>query len=191
MVFDYKNNLKEALENGIVVKENDAYKIRMTSKNNVVEKSIFRNFPSIRFQEKSIVADCIFEDCGEIYLYEAAVKDCTFHRIDTVFFTESLVANCHFADMACDSGEMLLAIEQTILSGCSFDGVELTNGSYLCDGTNDCKIKNCEFTNISTDRKDRQIINCEETEGVIFKQKVAYSIVDEDTCVGLDDVTLI
>ncbi len=186
MLFDWKNNKQDALENGIYEKK--IYKstdIIMKSTNKVVAHHMFRNFKKLKLEEGTLVEDCVFVDCGGVTFDECRIEGCTFARVDTIYATDSNFNNSNFKDLVCDN-DLIISLANSEISHCVFENVELRNEAFLCDGDSDSLIEHCSFCNIRTDREDREIINCEEIVGKIFKRKQRWNIVYEDTCTGLD-----
>ena len=185
MIFDWKKNKEEALANGIYEKEifTTIY-IKMKATNKVVAHHTFRNFDKLEFEEGTLIEDCVFEDCGTITFDECRIENCSFTRIDTIFSTRSNFTNSHFKELVCES-DMVISLEDSEISHCSFEDVELREDSNLCDGVGTSWFEHSSFSNIRTSREDKEIIICEETVGKIFKRKKQFCIIDEDTCTGL------
>ena len=186
MIFDWKNNKGEALKNGIC--ENQAYGVCLTTMhaaNKVVSNHTFRNFEQLGFEEGTLIEGCVFEDCDNITFEECRIDGCIFKNIDTIFADDSNFTNSQFRELVCDN-DMIISLEDSEISHCSFDDVELRDDSYLCDGVGDSWIEHSNFSHIRTSREDKEIIICEETVGKIFKKKQKFCIVDEGSCTGLD-----
>ncbi len=185
MIFDWKNSKEEALANGIYEKEifTTIY-IMMKATNKVVAHHTFRNFEKLEFEEGTLIEDCVFEDCGTITFDECRIENCSFARIDTIFSTRSNFTNSNFRELVCEN-DMVISLEDSEISHCSFEDVELREDSYLCDGVGTSWIEHSSFSNIRTSREDKEIIICEETVGKNFKRKKQFCIIDEDTCTGL------
>lgn len=186
MIFDWKNNKQEALKNGICEEQIfSVTRIVMKATDGVVAHHTFRNFEKLEFEEGTRIEDCVFEDCGDITFDECKVDDCSFSRIETIFSARSNFTNSQFKELVCDN-DMIISLEDSEISHCSFDDVELREDSYLCDGVGTSWIEHSSFSNIRTSREDKEIIICEETVGKIFKKKKQFCIVDEDSCTGLN-----
>lgn len=191
MVFDWKNNKEEALANGIKrVETFGQTQVVMTSVNGAVEGHTFRNFPELEFEDGAIITGCTFEDCGTISAYECNFHRCTFRRVEFVFSVRSKIINSKFCELICDN-DMLISLEDSELKHCTFDDIELRGDSYLCDGVGDSWIKAGRFSNIRTSRADKEIANCEETVGKVFKKKKKFCIIEEDSCTGLDSIQVL
>ena len=189
MIFDWKNNKDEALANGIyertILSVTD---LMMGTADKLVAHHTFRNFDKLEFEEGTLILNCTFEDCGDITFDECRIESCTFARLNTVFFIRCGVTNSTFRELVCDN-DMVVSLEDAEVSHCTFEDVELREGAYLCDGVGSSWIQHSRFSDVRTDREDKEIIICEETTGRIFKQTRRICIVDEDTCTGLDAVT--
>ena len=190
MVFDWKNNKEEALANGICeVQIFSNTRIVMKTPNTVVSHHTFRNFDKLAFEEGTLIIDCVFEDCGSIAFDECRIDSCSFVRIDNIFSARSHFTNSKFKELACEN-DMIISLEDSEISHCSFENVELREDSYLCDGVGTSWIEYSDFSNIRTSREDKEIVICEETVGKIFKRKQQFDIVD-DTCTGLDCIAFL
>ena len=186
MIFDWKNNKEEALANGVYEKNIlSVGLVMMKATKNVVAHHTFCNFEKLEFEEGTLIEDCIFEDCGTITFNECRIENCSFARIELIYSTDDCFSNSKFSELVCDD-DTILALENTEITHCSFDDVELREDSYLCDGVGTSWIEHSSFSNIRTGRDDKEIIICEETVGKIFKRKEQFCIVDEETCIGLD-----
>ena len=188
MIFDWNNNKEEALANGIQDPSRSwgNYNV-MKATNKVVKNHVFRNFEKLKFEEETLVVDCVFENCKTIDFDECRIENCTFTRIDTIYATQSNFTNSKFKELVCDNS-MVISLEDSDISHCSFEDVELKDDSYLCDGVGTSWLEHCSFSNIRTSREDKEIIFCEETVGKIFKRKEKFCIIDKRTCTGLDDI---
>ncbi len=188
MIFDWKNNKEEALANGVYEKNIlSVGLVMMKTTNKVVAHHTFRNFEKLEFEEGTLIEDCIFEDCGTITFNECRIENCSFSRIEFIYSTDDCFSNSKFSKLVCDD-DMLISLENTEITHCSFDDVELREDSYLCDGVGTAWIEHCSFSNIRTSREDKEIIISEQTVGKIFKRKEQFCIVDEETCTGLDSI---
>ena len=127
----------------------------------------------------------MFEDCGDITFDECKIESCYFSRIETISFVRSNISNSQFKELVCDN-DMIISLEDSEISHCSFYDVELREGSYLCNGTGTSWIEHSRFSRIRSSREDKEIIICEETVGKIFKKKKRFCIVDRDSCIGLN-----
>lgn len=186
MIFDWKSNKDDALQNGNSEKQIfSTTQVTMCSKNKVVSNHTFRNFDKLEFEEGMLIKDCVFEDCGNITFDECRIDNCTFKNISTIFSVRSNFTNSEFRELICDN-DMIISLEDSEISHCSFYKVELREDSYLCDGVGTSWIEHSKFSHIRTSREDKEIIICEETVGKIFKRKKQFCIIDEQTCTGLE-----
>lgn len=188
MIFDWKNNKEEALQNGICEKQifSDSC-ITMCANDNLISNHTFRNFEKLEFEEGTLIENCVFEDCGNITFDECRIDNCTFKKISTIFSVQSNFTNSEFRELVCNN-DMIISLEDSEVSHCSFNEIELRKNSYLCDGVGTSWIEYSNFSRIRTSREDREIIICEEMVGKIFKHKKQFCIIDEDTCVGLEQI---
>lgn len=186
MIFDLKNNKQEAMKNGIC--EEQIFSVTrfvMKATDGIVAHHTFRNFEKLEFEEGTRIEDCVFEDCGDISFDECKINACCFSRINAIFSVRSNFTNSQFKELVCDN-DMIISLEDSEISHCSFYDVELREDSYICDGVGTSWIEHSSFSRIRTSREDKEIIICEETVGKIFKKKKQFCIVDEDSCTGLD-----
>ncbi len=191
MIFDWKNNKEEAIRNGISEKQNlGSARIIMNADAGVVSGHTFLNFPTLEFEKGSLIKDCIFENCKNITFDDFRVDSCKFKNAGFIFCRESKFTNSTFSDLFCDD-DTLICLDYSDISYCNFNNIRLTDDSILIDGASNSLIEHCTFSDIKTERSDGEIILCEETEGLLFKRKVKYSIVDEDSCTGLDEIEII
>lgn len=123
--------------------------------------------------------------CGDILIDDATVEDCVFDNFEMISPTCTTMSNCIIANIVCDK-ECVINMEDGELTNISFENIELRNGSYLIDGYGNPWVEKSVFANIRTSREDHKIFHMEETRGKIFKKKVEFSFVDEESCCGLD-----
>ena len=126
-----------------------------------------------------------FFGCGEITIDDATVEDCIFDDFEIMFPTSTTMDNCIIANIICEN-DCAISMEDSDFTNISFENIELRNGSYLIEGYGNPWVENSVFMNIRTSREDCEIFHMEETRGKIFKKKVEYSFVDEDSCSGLE-----
>lgn len=192
MIFDWKNNKEEALVSGIFEEFTISFcrtYIVVKTVDKVIAHHTFRNFEKLAFEKGTVIEGCVFEDCDAITFGKCKIENCAFSRIDTIFSSQSNFTDCKFQELVCDNGEIIV-LEDSEISHCSFENVELREGAYLCDGTSDSWIDHTAFSDVRTDREDREIIICEEKAGMIIKRKKRFCIVDEDTCTGLESFSI-
>ena len=191
MIFDWNSSKPEALESGMRVHDLCGYTlVTMKPTDGRVENHVFRNFHHLNIEEGAEIVNCVFEDCVNLSFDECKIKNCVFRRVASVELMDSEVFGTRFEKLASDNGEILILTDST-LSGCTFEDVALRDESYLCEGYGDAWVEDCSFKNIRTDRADRELFHCEKTRGKIFKRTKELCIVDEDSCIGLDRVTVL
>ena len=182
MVIDYKNGIQgENVQNVQIV---DGL---LSSDGRTIENVTFCNFPRITAVNKVFV-NCAFEDCGVMTISGGKLKDCRLHRVDTLYLENANAEGCQFRHLRCED-DCVICLEDGEITDCSFADVVLKNESYLCDAVGDVWVSGCKFKYIRTDRKDKELFICEETAGKIFKRKKRYTIVDEESCTGLEWIT--
>ena len=135
-------------------------------------------------EDYSIKASRFFE-CGRISVNDAKITDCIFDNFDILFLTTTNMDNCIISNIICKE-ECVISMEDGELTNISFENIDLKNDSYLIEGYGNPWVENSVFVNIRTTRDDYEIFHMEEIRGKIFKKKVEFSFVDEDTCSGLD-----
>lgn len=192
MVLDWKENRDFALQNGIKVNTvvfGSTPEILLEASSGIFENCTFRNFHQLHIND-ICVKGCTFEDCGTIYVDEGLISGCTFRRVSDIVVTSCDIRESHFVELR-GKTEQIIALEDGEISHCTFDDIELRNGTYLCDAVGDVSVEHCNFTNCRTDREDRELFHCEEIRGKIFKRKKEFDIVDDGTCTGLDTMRVI
>ena len=184
MIYDWKSNKTEALENGMSAHDLGGYMlVTMKSTNGCVKGHTFRNFHHLNFEEGTELVNCVFEDCINLSFDECKIKNCVFCRVESVELMDCEAIESRFEELLSDNGEILILTDST-LSDCAFVDVELRDESYLCEGYGSAWVERCSFKNIRTDRPDRELFRCVETRGKIFKRTKEFSIIDEDSCTG-------
>lgn len=181
-------NDKETFENDEMVKQSK-WGTYISEPDEFVKGYTFKNFPKISFEEHKVV-DCIFENCGVIAFDESKVKRCTFKNADGFELTNTSIENSVFRDIhfSSDYEDGLIQMEDSEISGCTFENIEITNDSYLFEGSGSNLVEKSKFVNISTDREDEEIEYQTETRGLIFKKTVDIAIIDIYSCEGLGDI---
>ena len=188
MVLDWKNEKNFALANGIrEVEIFSKTEVHYTSENGLCESVIFRNFPQL-YADEIRFKDCVFENCGDIHLFEGLFIGCKFRDIGTVFVTRSDITDSKFCDIKCD-WDCFISAEDCRISHCSFENIELLEDAYICSGIGDVSADHCTFKNCSTDREDRELFYAEETVGKVFKKTKTYEMLDRRTCSGLNGIS--
>lgn len=172
-----------------------------------MENCFVCNFNQI---EANVVTDCVigdcadisvgsasdssFSDCEHIYIIHQS-RNCAFTRVKFIrlglFCT---MDNCEFYWMKCDTKDKGIVEVGgcNTITHCSFDDVELRNGSYLfwswSPSIDESTIEHCQFTNCRTDRADLKIYHFVIEKGIIRKKKIKVNVLKADTCTGLDKI---
>ena len=128
--------------------------------------------------------------CEEITIDEATVEDCIFDGFETLFPTSTRMDNCIIANVICEN-DCAISMEDGELTNISFENIDLKHDSYLIEGYGNPWVENSVFVNICTSREDYEIFHMEETKGKIFKKKVEFRFVDEDSCSGLELIPIL
>ena len=99
------------------------------------------------------------------------------------------IDSCKFQKLRYDTeDEGVVVIEDCKVTHCSFDDVELRNGSYLIDGIGDACVEYCQFSNCRTDQVDGEICRGKIETGKWRKRWIEVDILRDDTCTGLDTI---
>ena len=146
-----------------------------------------QNFPEIQVTGKEL-NNCTFESCGQVTFVDCVLTDVVFTNIDLIILDNSSAYKSTFKSIECSESEMLISMEDSTLSGCTFKDITLTNSAYLADGVGDCMIEACIFKNVITDRVDGKFFICREMAGHIVKRMKEYDMVDYESCVGYNPV---
>lgn len=211
MRLDWKNNQQDILDSGIVRMEEallyDEPQIVITSDKGIPTDIIFCNFPRLRGEDVHLV-NCVFEHCSNLHLEEAKLEECMLKHIDYLVLAEcksegcvfdsieymdlvdSAVEESHFMNLQSNSEE-LISLERSDILHSTFENIELFDECYLCEGYGSALVAHSSFENIRTSREDGELFHCEEVRGILFKRKVEFSIIDELTCTGLDQVIIV
>lgn len=181
-------NKKETLENEEIVKQSN-WGTYISDPDEFVKGYAFLNFPKISFGDHKVV-DCVFENCGTVAFEECKVKRCTFKNAGSIELTNADIEDSVFRDIhfSSDYEDGLIQMEDSEISGCTFENIEITNDSYLFEGSGSNLVEKSKFVNISTDREDEEIEYQTETRGLIFKKTVDIAIIDIYSCEGLGDI---
>ena len=138
------------------------------------------------YDEEFVLKDSQFLNCINIISYYSRIENCKFNKIHTLYVTGVDMKGCVLSDIVCKN-DCIISLEDGNISQCKFENLELLNDSYIVNGYGSPWIENCIFENIHTSRTDGELFIQEEEKG-IFKKKVRYCFVDEDSCKGLDGV---
>lgn len=193
MIYDWKNNKAEALRGGVCVQEIQSLgykKLTMGEENGRVVGHTFRGFPGLEFGQGVEIADCVFENCADLCFEGCGIKGCTFRNVWALTMQDCDVENTRFEKLRGDEVE-IISLEESTLSHCAFEDIELKNGAYLGEGYGSALVDFCSFKNVRTDRADGKLFHCAKTRGKLFKRARELSIVDEDSCTGLDEVEIV
>lgn len=182
ITFDYK--ALEQVHDGIEVKEG-----KLTSTGKILHSTVFRNYPLLDIEDLH-VQNCRFENCGSVSFMDCTLMDSHFEYIETIYATRTPIQSCTLEHLYCDN-DCIMALEDSDVAGCIFRDVELRNKSHLVNGVGDVWIDRCTFETIRTDCEDQDIFFCEEAVGKLLKRKKQFSIVDVDSCRGLEAVQYI
>ena len=182
---DWNDGREAVLKNGVTV--TDIFGTEEWSLE-AQDHCFIRNFPTVTVKNAHL-SDCVFVECGQITIEEGTATRCVFANVATLFLDDVKVYDSDFRDLQCDHGEFIISMEDSTVSGCRFNEVHLTNGTYLADGVGDCLVEKSSFKNVSTDREDRTIFICEESKGKIIRRKRKYDMVDRASCTGLEFIT--
>lgn len=135
------------------------------------------------------IRDSTFTDCKDIIANGVCIRNCNFTHVNSVQALVADVDSCHFRKIENDSeDEGCIYIDDCKITHCSFDDVELRNGSYLIEGVGDACVEYCQFINCRTDRDDLEICHSEIETGKLRKRKIEVDILRDDTCTGLEQI---
>lgn len=147
------------------------------------------SFTGCLYIDGSEIRDSTFTDCKDIIANSGYIRNCNFIHVNSVQALAADVDSCHFRRIENDSEYGgCIYIEDCKITHCSFDDVELRNGSYLIEGVGDTCVEYCQFTNCRTTRDDLEICHSEIETGKLRKRKVEVDILRDDTCTGLDQI---
>lgn len=151
-----------------------------------IEKCSFTGCGDISCEQLN---DSAFTDCENIAVDGGYIRNCSFTHVSYIFSVRSDMDSCKFRKIESGSeDEGAIFIEDCKITHCSFDDVALRNGSYLIEGAGDACVEYCQFTNCRTDRDDLEICHSEIESGKLRKKKIEVDILDDDTCMGLDQI---
>lgn len=152
--------------------------------------SVFENCEHIQCgfsDEENQIDRCIFTDCHSVSVDDGHVTNSTFTRVNTLYLTRATAETCTFRELRCEGGSIIY-MEEGELAQCDFENVLLKDDACFCDADGYSWVSHCRFVNCRTDHCENELFRGEETKGVIRKRVVEISIVDEDTCTGLDEI---
>ena len=167
-----------------------SHAISFNNSRTILRNQTFTGVSKINISAINAVSGVSFENCGQISIEDTTITDCKFINIDTIYVTNADVENCEFHKISCDQ-HTVICLEDGVITGCLFKDIRLTNDAWLCDAVGDVLVDHCRFENIATERADGELFHCEEERGFLFKKTKCFDIVDDSTCIGLDDVRII
>ena len=141
--------------------------------------------------ESEIISGSTFTDCGSISVNSETgyIRNCDFVHVQFVYSAFADITDCRFQKLENSSkDEGMINVEDSTVAHCSFDDVELRNGSYLIEGVGNASIEFCKFTNCRTDRENMAICCGKVLTGKIQKRWIEVDILDENSCTGQDEV---
>lgn len=142
-------------------------------------------------EENGIIADSVFINCGSIRADDSTVKSCHFKRLKADLCVErSTVEDCIFEEIDCDY-EALLCIADSLVTRCSFREIRLIDECRLVTAIDSGDVEQCTFENISIEREPPVLFYGETLSKGIFKKRRTFEVVDEKTCIGLDNIQII
>lgn len=147
------------------------------------------SFTGCTYVNSAEISGSTFTDCGEVSADNGYFRNCDFIHVKTIVATSSDIDSCRFQKIKNeDEDGYTISIQDCKITHCSFDDVELRNGSYLVDGSGDTCVEYCRFTNCRTDRDDLEICHSEIITGKLRKKTIEVDILRDDTCTGLDKI---
>ena len=177
-IIDWNDGPEVFLKNGISVTEIFSRKVWNLD---VQSNCVVRNFPSLEVNNAHLT-NCVFENCGDITIEQGTAVGCTFSKVNTIYFEHAKVYDSLFQNLRCDSGGLIISMEDSEISGSKFKNIYLEDDNYLADGVGDCLIEKCTFYAVETERKDGELFTCQKTVGSLFKNTVEYDMVDRHSC---------
>ena len=125
-------------------------------KRGYVELIHFLNFPQLHITENQVI-DCIFENCGEIYLSkDCGHSGCRFDNITALYCTGKFLTHCEFANIQCN-GTAFVDMQKCRMGSCSFKNVQLLDDAFLVFGHGSSYVYGCKLDNVTTMRKDGEM----------------------------------
>lgn len=149
------------------------------------------SFTGCAYVSGTKISSSTFTDCGSVSSENEGgyIRSCDFIHVKAVFATWSDIDSCQFQKIRGDTeDDGVIFITDCKITHCSFDDVELQNGSYLVEGLGDVCVEYCQFTNCRTDRDDLEICRGKIETGKLRKKTIEVDILDDDTCTGLDQI---
>lgn len=113
------------------------------------------SFTGCTYVSGTKISSSTFTDCGSVSSENEGgyIRNCGFIHVEAVFATWSDIDSCQFQKIREDTeDDGVIFITDCKITHCSFDDVELQNGSYLVEGLGDVCVEYCQFTNCRTER---------------------------------------
>lgn len=125
-------------------------------KRGCVENIRFQNFPQLHIAQNQVV-QCVFEDCGELYLTSNyGHSGCIFNNIKVLYCSGKFLTHCEFENIQCDRNAFVELIA-CYMGGCTFKNVQLQNEARLVLGHGFSYIYGQKLENITAERKDGKL----------------------------------
>ena len=125
-------------------------------KRGYVEHIQFRNFPQLHIAENQVI-QCVFEDCGEIYITsDFGPGFCRFRNIKALHCTSKFLKCCEFENIQC-SGTALVEIHKCRMSECAFKNISLQDETLLVYGHGFLCVSGYKLDGVTTERKDGKL----------------------------------
>lgn len=103
-----------------------------------------------------------FTDCKSITANSGCFKNCNFVHVGNVSALSSDVDSCRFQNIENNAeDEGIVFIDDSKITQCTFENVDLQNNSYLIEGGGDSSVDDCQFIDCRTDREDSELCHCE------------------------------
>lgn len=181
IILDWKEDKEFCLQNGIEINSRDNIKL-------VLQRDcIIRNFKKIEVDDAQL-ENCSFENCDSITINDGFITKCTFSNIGCFWLNDVKILQSTFQNLEyCDEDEALFYLSDTKISESVFENISLQDNAYLFDADGSCNIEKSRFENIESDRADRKLYTYVMVDGKgIFKQTFPCTLIEKDTCEGLD-----
>lgn len=133
------------------------------------------------------IARCTFTDCYAVTVEDGSLEDSGFAGLSTLYLVRTAAENCVFQRSEVER-QALISMEDSTVSRCTFENILLKNDARFCDAIGDCSVEECRFSNCCAENCARDLFHGEETTGRFHRKAVNYSLVDEDSCSGLDEI---
>jgi len=117
------------------------------------------------------ISSTTFKDCEGISATDGHIENCNFSRVKHVMAVRANIDNCKFQQLESDAeDEGIIFVEDSKVTQCTFDNVDLRNNSYLIEGVGDSSIEDCQFTDCRTDREDAELCRMEQGKAYIQEE---------------------